>query len=383
VRRLDRYLFTEVMLPYLAAQGAFVVMFIGTDALTEATKLVSRYGLPWPGVAAMILLRIPWAIGWTMPMSVGMAVILAVGRICKDVEYAPMIMGGLSFRRMMVPMCLFAGIVSGVALWIEEYLGPETMQRYYVRKQQLQTKATGDQFEVHMRLNDLDQPRRITLTARTLDPRQQMLKDVELMVWEQDKLPQRLIIAHTATWDPDPKDKHWVLHDAYIYNFDAEGRPRLALTCATWAVRPQGELTVYGEGIVFEDDPNTINVASSDKPDYLTYEGIRTRIRYMVAHKETERDVNRVRIYLYRRWTLASSCLVFVIVGAPLAVRPQRGANLSTAFAIGLVLILGYYMVWNATSFLGEGSHQPWVWAWSSNILGVVAGLLLFRRVPD
>jgi lipopolysaccharide export system permease protein len=371
----------EVAGPFLAAQAVFVVMFLGTDALTEATKLISRYGLPWQGVVAMILLRIPWAVGWTMPMSVGMAVILAMGRLCKDGEYAPMVMGGLSFRRLVVPMMVFAVIVSVAALWVEEFLGPNTMNDYYTRKLELQSKAEGAQFEVHMLLTEHGNPRRVTLDAAKLDPRKHTLEDVTLTVRMRGKFKANEIDAVTADWQPDVHQ--WLLHNAVVNKYDQTTEQLREVARYPEMTVAQAAGMAGSGGIVFENDPNSVEISSTDKPDYLPWSGIRELIAHMVAQGDPERDVNRVRIYLYRRWTLASSCLLFLIVGAPLGVRHKRADSLAPAFATGLAMILTYYIIWNATSFMGEGSHQPWMWAWSANLVTLLLGIHLFRRVPD
>jgi len=118
--RIDRYLFLAAFAPFAAAVFAFLVLFIGTEALSEASKLIARFGLPWQRVMLLLLLRIPWGIAWTLPMATGMAVILAIGRICHDYEYTAIIVGGASFKRVMVPFLVFAGMVTAFALYVQE-----------------------------------------------------------------------------------------------------------------------------------------------------------------------------------------------------------------------------------------------------------------------
>ncbi|MBI5832311.1 MAG: permease, partial [Armatimonadetes bacterium] len=54
-----------------------------------------------------------------------------------------------------------------------------------------------------------------------------------------------------------------------------------------------------------------------------------------------------------------------------------------TAFALGVGLLLSYYILWNATCFLGEGVAYPGLICWSTNIAGLAIGTWLVSRVPD
>ncbi|HAZ62256.1 MAG TPA: hypothetical protein DCZ72_01385 [Armatimonadetes bacterium] len=382
MRRIDRYIFGEVLWPFVAAQMVFVVMFIGTEALTEATKLIARYGLPWFGVIQLLLLRIPWAIGWTMPMSVGMAVILAVGRICKDIEYTPMIVGGMSYRRMLMPLLLFAVLVSSLAYWIEEYAGPKTMLMYHIKKMQLQNQATAKQFDVSLRLNDSDNAQRIMLYAGELEPkRPPHLREVEVIQFGRDGLPQTVFYSRLAEWRAE--EQEWFLQDGIALYFGSPDEPPITNRFDEIPIRQIAGQSGFGSGLVFESSPNEMLIASTTKPDYLTYSGIRARVRHMVAAGRTAREINRVKVHIHRRSTLSFSCIVFLVIGAALAVRPQRGQALGTAFAMGVGLLLTYYILWNAACFLAEASPQPGLMCWSTNIVGLAVGLWLTKRVPD
>ncbi len=81
----------------------------------------------------------------------------------------------------------------------------------------------------------------------------------------------------------------------------------------------------YGGEIVFKYTPDEVKVYATGKPDYLTAPLIRKRLHWMIESKFERKEINRVLIYIHRRWALATSCFIFVLVGAPLAVRPQRG----------------------------------------------------------
>ncbi len=381
-KRLDLYLFAEVAVPFIYAQIIMAVMFIGTEALTEAVKLITRQGLPAWGVFKLMLLRFPWAVGWTLPMSTGMAVILAIGRLCKDTEYTAMIVGGMSYRRIMFPITTFALLVSGLGVWIQEWAGPSAMMAYEMGKLNLIRATSGTIFEPHLRLNPYESAQRVTLSAAELDLTQSVLKDPALDIWE-DGHKKASIWAKTGTWDETTG--RWMLHNGVILSAaDKDYYPYWSFDSVTVAditryLRAQG----INAGIVFDKSPEELSIETTNKPDYLTYSQIRQRIEADIAAGKPANEIGRVQMYLHRRWTLGTSALIFALVGAPLAVRPQRGASLGGAFALGIALVAVYYVTWNATTAIAERGQAPVLWSWSTSVFGVIAGLLLSRRVID
>lgn len=381
MKRIDRYIFLEACTWFAMSQFAFIVLFVGTEALSEVTKLISRFGLPPWAVLQLLFLRVPWGLAWTMPMSAGMAVMTTMGRLVREQEYTAIVVGGMSFKRMLAPLAVFACLTMGLAAWVQEYLGPKAQMIYYAKKLSLQSKSAAQVRELHLRLNDFGSKRRVALTAESLDTKDRVLNGLSIVVSEEgQKLYETW--AQKALWMPEIK--HWKLLNGYTQIRGKDGVFRTVNFVESEVSREAG-LRGYGGDIVFESEPNTVELVSTDKPDYLTYSAIRERIRWMVDHDYTMREINRVRVYVSRRWTMATSCFLFVLVGAPLAVRPERGAmyKMGGVLALAICLILAYYIIWNATSFLGEGSAYPWAWAWSSNVCALCFGLVLCTHVRD
>ena len=83
----------------------------------------------------------------------------------------------------------------------------------------------------------------------------------------------------------------------------------------------------------------------------------------------------------YRRWSNGFSCLAFVLIGMPVAVRWRSADAVSTFFACFLpVLILYYPMLMLGEELSTSGSLPPWSF-WLPNLVMLVPGLWLFRGV--
>lgn len=380
--RFDRYVVREVATPFLLAQAVLVVLFLGTQALTEAVQMVSREHLPaWP-VLRLMLYRFPCALGYTLPMSVGLATVVALGRLCRDSEYTAIIGAGVGFRRLMVPILAFAGCVAAVELFVQEWAGPAGMAAFRRGADELVQAARGTRQEVFVRLDRRDGPQRVTLAAAEVDAGRRRMALPQLTVWDGTR-KQIEITAADALWDETLA--HWLLRDGRLEVLRPDGLPAVWEFDA-WTVE-QLERLLAGLGLDLhlrmDRPPRELADAATDKPDYLTFSRIRWRIQYDREHGVPSSEAARVRMYLHRRWTLAASCLLFALMGAPLAVRPERSARSEETFRLGIGLVMAYYVVWNATTGLAETGSLTIVWAWSSTAIGLIAGLLLSRRVID
>jgi lipopolysaccharide export system permease protein len=104
------------------------------------------------------------------------------------------------------------------------------------------------------------------------------------------------------------------------------------------------------------------------KQQHLELHGRRTRL--VRLHTEP-----------WRRWANGFSCLAFVLVGAPLAVRLRNG-DVWTSFAICFLPVLGvYYPLLAYGVKIAKSGELPPYCVWVGNILFLAAGLLLVRSV--
>lgn len=87
----------------------------------------------------------------------------------------------------------------------------------------------------------------------------------------------------------------------------------------------------------------------------------------------------RYRVEIHKKLTIAFACLVFVLVGAPLAVRfPRGGVGLVILASVGIFSV--YYMGLKFGETLADrGMVSPFWGMWAANIVFLAVGLLLAR----
>jgi lipopolysaccharide export system permease protein len=99
------------------------------------------------------------------------------------------------------------------------------------------------------------------------------------------------------------------------------------------------------------------------------------------ALRETEARLHRLSTEPHRRWANSLSCLCFVLVGAPLAIRLRNSDFLTSFFLCFMPILLIYYplMAWGTTQ-AKSGSVPPYT-VWLGDIMLVLAGLWILRKV--
>jgi lipopolysaccharide export system permease protein len=97
--------------------------------------------------------------------------------------------------------------------------------------------------------------------------------------------------------------------------------------------------------------------------------------------REAEIRLHRLHTEPHRRWANSLSCLCFVLVGAPLAIRLRNSDFLTSFFLCFMPILLVYYplLAWG-TDRAKSGALPPYT-VWLGDAMLVLAGLWILRKV--
>ena len=94
-----------------------------------------------------------------------------------------------------------------------------------------------------------------------------------------------------------------------------------------------------------------------------------------------QRARNRYDIEIHKKFSLAAACIIFVLIGAPIAVRfPRGGVGLVIGVSL-LVFALYYVGLIGGESLANEGIVPPFWAMWGTNVILSVVGLVLLLRM--
>jgi lipopolysaccharide export system permease protein len=97
--------------------------------------------------------------------------------------------------------------------------------------------------------------------------------------------------------------------------------------------------------------------------------------------QHAQREINRNQVEIHKKWAIPFACIVFVLLGAPLAVRFPRG-GVGMVIAISLTIFAIYYMSLIGGESLGdEGTIAPFWGPWGPNLIFFVIALLALARI--
>jgi lipopolysaccharide export system permease protein len=110
----------------------------------------------------------------------------------------------------------------------------------------------------------------------------------------------------------------------------------------------------------------------------------RTNLELLVFRnqaKAREQEINRHTVEYHKKFAIPVACIVFVLLGAPLAVRfPRGGAGMVIAISLGIFGI--YYMSLIGGESLGDrGIILPWTGPWAPNVVFAILALWGLSRI--
>jgi len=97
--------------------------------------------------------------------------------------------------------------------------------------------------------------------------------------------------------------------------------------------------------------------------------------------EEARHRVNRYGVEIQKKFSLAAACIVFVLVGAPIALRFPRG-GVGVVIGVSFVVFAVYYVGLIGGESLANNNLMSPFWAmWLDNVFFLVVGLLLISRM--
>lgn len=95
----------------------------------------------------------------------------------------------------------------------------------------------------------------------------------------------------------------------------------------------------------------------------------------------SQRAKNRYEVEINKKFSLAAACLIFVILGAPLALRFPRG-GVGLVLLVSLVVFALYYVgLIGGESLANKGIIPPFWAMWGTNVILTVIGVVLLLRM--
>lgn len=363
MRLLDRYVVRNFVQVYVYCIAGFVSIWLIFDVSDNISSFIDNH-IPLILVARYYGTQLPQVFIILLPVSLLLSLLFTLGRMSRSNEIVSMLTAGVSLPRVLLPLMSIGLLTVAATMALNYSLAPHA---------ELARKNFLSEVQAHPGRSIQGQVFRNRTDLRTWFVQNFRLGDTtfnNIQVLQQDANDNILIsyIATRAEYRPDTKI--WDLNNVRVAHYDPAGNITSeeffpALSIEHWSETP------------FRLRSANVQAESLSLPELREY-----------LHFNGDFPATLLapfRTHLQYRLALPWTCLVVVLMAAPLGIGySRRGVLGSVAIAIVLVFLHGYLFT-HLFLALGEGDHIPaWIAAWAPNIAFTILGLyLLYLRASN
>ncbi len=358
MRILTRYILREVTSHALIGAAIFTFVLFTRD-LGRILELVVRASAPLPSVAAIFFYTVPFALTYTIPMSVLVGILIGLSRLAADSEITAMRASGMGVWDFGRVLAIFVAAAWGLALLNGLCLAPWSLASLGHLEDQL--KGSQVSFEVQPRVFYEGFPK-IVLYVQDVHSAQGgavwhgvFLADIS------DPANPSITLAHEGILVPEGRDRlHLHLRDGYTHATDPARADHYEIS-------------------TFQQTDIPIELASSENKadEQVSYRALGTRALRERAASADPASARLYRIEFHNRIALPTACLVLAMVGIPLGLSSKKSGK-SGGFVLTILLVFVYYFIsLIGVSLAKQGRVSPVFGAWLANLVFFAAALFL------
>jgi lipopolysaccharide export system permease protein len=359
MKRLASYIFKLLTETFLFGVIAFTSIFSGVGVIPNLVREASNYGIPFFVAMSLFIARLPQVMVYTFPMAILLSSLQVFSNLSNNNEVTALRSAGIGLVRIVMPAIFFGLAVSLLTMFFSESLVPKAnlYAEYTVAKAKNEFRPMIRN-SVNIPQYENGQLKRKVNAGRMY---KDIMEDVTVTEYNNGYL-ERVVFAETADFIPS---QGWVFNEGILYMFNKEAD---TLT----------RILFEKELINLKVSPTDINVIlEKTHSDQLSF----NQLKRQIEKKElTGQNTLKMRVELYVKTSLPFACLIFMLLGAPLGLNPQRRSN-AVGIGLSLVIVMFYYMLMALGEWLGIiNVLRPIVAAWLPNIIVGVLGLFLLLQ---
>jgi LPS export ABC transporter permease LptG len=361
MRLSDRYVFSELLVPFFIGTLAVLMMLVG-NTLFAILEPMLRDKWPVAAVARMLILNIPTVLVLTLPVATALAASLAVSRMARDGEIVALRSAGTSLFRTFLPILIFGVGTAAANLYISDRVVP------WAWREQQNVQAILDSLPTNPVETGLTvRADNYTITfesAQKVSPTRRRLNRVILV---ENPLPGSVDFPNmTFAESADYENGAWYLRNVAYHRFARDGATQFDV------VAKEGTLNL-------KIDFSGMYQPPQGQYDKYSFEDLTKR----ATDARRFGSLVEARTYETERWfklSLPLMSIVFALFAAPLSLRFAR----TGAFTGVLLSIITVVIGWNGLLFMKSlaygGTLPPPIAAFIPNVVFAGMGFWLLRQ---
>ncbi len=428
--RISRYILREHFGPFLF--GFIIITFILIiDFVPHLVDLIVGKDLPTSIILRVFFYQIGWMIALSVPMAVLVATLMAFGRLTSDFEITALKASGVHLLRIMFPVILASCAIAFGLVYFNNVVLPDFNHRARVLMQDINRMRPTLRMRSGAFITDI---KGYIILIDSVNHTTSEMIGVKIMELEKKRKAPRTIVAQSGflTFSRDGRDLTFDLKDGEIHSFDEENPEkyrRLAFTTQRLLVSDVSDdfkessdqfrtdrekssqqmledIMKWETGIlpyrvkISELVDNRLTEYFSDSlpvsPDTLTTDIIALKNLARIVEADSrvisrEREgirmqtklINSYYVEVYKKYSIPTACIVFVLIGAPLGVISRRGnMGISIGISLGLFIMYWAFLI-GGEDLADRGIISAFTAMWSANIIIGAIGLYLIYIVTS
>lgn len=356
VKILDLYIIKKFLGTFFFMILAFVIIAVVFDISENIDELLKSRA-PWYKIITDYYLNFCFYFGTLLSsFIIFLTIIWFTSKLAQQSEMIAMLSGGVSYRRIVRPYFMAAGILVAVLLLLTHVVVPRANRvKYNFEVEYMRDPLTVSDRNVHREIEP-----GVIAYFFAFHPETNSGDNFSLETWKEGKL-QKKIMASNAVYDVEKKI--WTINSAVIRHFKDDGTESLE-------TRSRMDTTL-----------------NMDDQDF----GLRAEISGAMTWSELNTFIEEQRlggsgrvaqfeIEKYTRTAGPFSIFVLTLIGVSIASRKQRGGtglHLMLAVIIGFVFVFISRMTTVSAMNLGFSASLA---VWIPNVIFAFVGLWLYQR---
>ena len=329
---LDRYILSELIKPFFAGIGAFIIIMLSNTLFLYA-DLIVRNGIPVDTVLILLLYNMPAIMVVTFPVAYLFATLLVLGRLAKDSEITALRACGISFTRIILPILITALVISYIGYWFNETVVPWANQQCVAIYKDMMVKQPIPPIKANYFFKDASNR---YFYIEKIDRSRNMLQNILILDRVKQGYPQ-IITAKTA----DREKTKWVLKDGMIRKFNGKGY------ISYEAKFEMMEIQLNLDPNIFFSEQKSVQELSSGEAikeiGKLSSQGV---------------DVKAMMVDYHIKFSLPLATFFAALIAAPIGVRfSKMGSYIGVSASIALIFV--WYVLYSYGKELGAAGAIP------------------------
>jgi len=354
-RIINTYIFKELLSPFSLGLLIFTFILLMNKVLKLMDLIVNK-GVDISEVFALIVYLLPSFLVLTIPMSVLLAILIALGRFSADSEVVAMKASGISLYQMIPPFVVFCFIGFLFTNVLTLSLLPKGNAAL---KQQLVSFAKKN-----------------TTAGIEAGVFRDTFKDVVFYFNDYDRKT-NLIKGIFISDKRDPKQPAEISGEEAKLFF-VEDDAKVLLRIFNGSLHRLNKLSGEYQYLLFNTYELEVDLDVSTKKSRVKYREMGL-VDLLNALKK-ENASAKIGVEIQQRLAFPFACLVFGVLGLPLGVYWRRGGK-AYGFVLSILIVFSYYILLSFGENLAKNEHlSAFVGIWLPNVVFGLFGVFLFRK---